>query len=458
MQKVVFCFYTNDHEVNLGVGFLSAALKHEGINTDLVIYRDIPGEPVDTAETVVARILGKNPSVIAFSVKTFNWRRIKEVISLLRPVFNGLIIVGGYHAVLSPTEVLAHPGVDGICVGDGELPLIRTIAAYKEGSRDMPPIHGMVFRNQNNQAAALKNHWLLENLEEYPFIDYDIFDKESNKGLRQMHIGVLQPAGVFSLPVITGRGCPYKCTYCSNSVLIDKYGGLKAYLRQYSPASAITNVKGIVTKYNPQLIEFLDETFVRNRAWVKEFCAMYKKEIGVPFMIMARIDILDEPTVIALAEGGLKLVLFGLESGDEEYRSRYLNRKMSDQTIKDGARLLKKYGIMIVTFNMFGMPFETKEMIEKTFSLNEAIEPDITFASIFQPLPGTELAKIAYEHNMASPPPDGMWDLHSPSLDTADLPSVYVMQKFQEFKDRFANQQTVESYINRLHKIADPGK
>jgi len=338
-------------------------------------------------------------------------------------------------------------------VGEGELPLLRTVTAYDGGNRNFPAIQGMVFRNQENRAASIQDRWLAENLDDYPYIDYDIFEAEGEKGLRSMHIGVLSPGGIYSLPVITGRGCPYKCTYCCNSALIDRYGGLKNYLRKYTLESAVSNIRGIVTKYNPQMIEFFDETFIRNRTWVKDFCSLYGKEIGLPYMIMARIDSLDEATVSVMAESGLKLVLFGLESGDEEYRARYLNRKMSDKTIKEGARLLRKHGVMIVTFNMFGMPFETKETIEKTFELNAAIEPDAAYSTIFQPLPGTELARIAHEHGMAIPPPDDRWDLHSPALDTPELPASYVMAKLDQFRGRFTNQQIVERYYGRLQSL-----
>lgn len=458
-QKVVFCFYTNDHEVNLGIGFMSTALRYGGVDTELVIYRDFPGSQVDTPGSVVAQILEKDPSIIAFSAMTLNWRRVKELIPPLRKDFDGLIIVGGYHAILEPEEVLSFPGVDGVCVGEGELPIISTVAAYKGGNREnMPNIEGMVFKNQEGQADAFKKCWIVKNLEDYPYMEYDIFDSVSKEGLRHMHIGVLSPAGFVSLPVITGRGCPYKCTYCCNSAFMKRYGNLKEFLRRYSVESAISNIERIVERYKPQFIEFFDETFIRNKPWVKNFCSRYKEEIGYPYMIMARIDLIDEEIVYAMAESGLKLVLFGVESGDEEYRKKFLNRKISDKTIIEGAKLLRKYGILIGTFNMFGMPFETKEMIEKTFALNAAIQPDAAYATIFQPLPGTELARIAKEHNMAAPPPDGMWDLHSPSLDTPELPSSYVVKKLTEFREIYANTQVVENYYSRLRKLAKPAE
>lgn len=455
VKKVVFCFYTNDHEVNLGIGFMSAALKKEGIETELVIYRDRAGEEPDTTEGVVSRILAKSPEIVAFSAMTLNWCRIKEVISLLRESFEGPIIVGGYQAILEPEEVLSHRGVDAVCVGEGELPIIKAVVACQRGKRDLPSVEGLITRHQKGMKIDVGTRWLIDNLEDYPYLDYDIFANERKKRLEEMHTGVLSPSGVYSLPIITGRGCPYSCTYCCNSALIERYGGAKNYVRKYSPERAISNIKGIINKYGPQLIEFYDETFNRNKAWAKDFCALYGREIGLPYVIMARIDILDESTVAAMAESGLKVVLFGLESGHEEYRARYLKRRMSNETIIEGARLLRKYDVMILTFNIFGMPFETKEMISKTFELNDAIRPDAAFCTIFQPLPGTELGRLAFEHHMSCPPPEQGWDLMSSSLDTPELPAAYVVKILDEFKMRFANTDIINKYFARVQRLAN---
>jgi radical SAM superfamily enzyme YgiQ (UPF0313 family) len=456
-KKVVFCFHTNDHEYNMGIGFLSSFLKKNGVETDLAVYREIPGRSMDTPESVTSEILGKGPTVVAFSVMTFNWLRIRKVISLLRQMnYKGLIVVGGYHAILAPDEVLSEPGVDAVCIGEGEEPLLELTRLFHDGSRGvLPPMRGILFKGDDPYDISDKR-WLVENLEDYPYVDYDIFDAEGGEGLSKKLIGSLSPAGIFSLAVITGRGCPYKCTYCSNSALINHYGGVKKFLRRYSVETAVKNIKGLCQKFGPQFIEFLDETFTLNKKWVEDFCALYKKEIGLPFSLMSRIDIMDDHTVSVLAEAGAKLVFFGLESGDEDYRSRYLNRKMSNATIIEGARTLRKHGIMIVTFNMFGMPYETVGTISKTFDLNAAIEPDVAIPFIYQVFPSTELARKAYEGNMVPSPPEGRWDYCTPSLDTLDLPASDVAGIVQDFRERFGNKDKVERVYKTLRQLASP--
>lgn len=454
-HKVAFCFHTNDHEYNIGIGFLSAFLKKNGIDVSLVIFREIDGKQKDSLEDVVLRILEENPTVVAFSVMTFNWHHIRKVIRLLRPRFDGLIVVGGYHAVLSPSEVISETGVDVVCIGEGERPLLTLLEKYDNmAKRNFAGINGLVFAGEKDLPEPFGKRWLVDCLEDYPYMDYELFDCEGKSRLPKKYIGTLSYAEIFSLSVITGRGCPYKCTYCSNSVLIENYGGLQNFLRKYSVESAIAHIKTLVNRYNPQFIEFLDETFTLNRTWVKEFCSLYRKELDTPYAIMSRIDTLDEETIDIMAESGLKLAFFGIECGDEEYRVKYLNRKMSNKTIKDGAALLKKHGIMIVTFNMFGMPFETKTTTMKTIELNEEIEPDTAIPFIYQPFPGTELSRLAYENNMALPPPQDRWDYCTTSLDTSELPADYVAEMVKQFREKFTSQTIVNTFYQKIRNVA----
>ena len=455
-NKIVFCFYTNDHEVNLGIAFISALLKRNDIESELVIYREIKGKQMDTPEIIASRILEKNPQIIAFSAMTFNWGHIRKVISALRDNFNGLILVGGYHAIISPDEIMAEPGVDGVCSGEGEIPLLKIARAYNgKNPVNYDEIEGIIFRNDKCPAESHKTPWVIGNLEDFPYLDYEIFIHENNLDLRHKHLGALSPAGIFSLPVIIGRGCPYKCTYCCNSVVMERFGGVKKFIRRYSVDNAISNIRKLASNYRPQFIEFFDETFTRSRGWTKEFCKRYRDEIGIPYSIMNRIDNLDEETVSIMAESGLKVVFFGLESGYEEFRKKFLNRQMNNDTIVSGAGLLKKHGINILTFNMFGMPYETKESVEKTIELNKIIQPDAAFGFIYQPLPGTKLGNIAYENNMTLPHPEvEMWDFHSPALDTPELPATYVKEKLEEFRSKFSNTRVVNDLYGRLREIA----
>lgn len=452
--KIVFCFYTRDHEFNFGIGALSAALKREGYEVDLVVYRDTSAH-ADTPEAVVRDIIGKKPSIVAFSVMTFNWLKVRQVISLLRKNYEGLIAVGGHHAVLMPEDVLSSPAVDVVCLGEGERPLIELANRVAAGGRNVTEdIAGLVFRSRGLPEETVRQRWLLERLEDYPYLDYEIFGSPDQ--LKEKYLGAMTPAGIFSLPVLTGRGCPYSCTYCNNDSLLKIYGGAARFVRRYSPDEAVRNIRQLVDKYSPQFFEFFDETFSLSREWIMDFCSRYRKEVDVPFLAMSRIDRLDEATISVLAQSGLKLLFFGLESGDEEYRKKFLKRPISNDAIRKGARLLKKYGVLVGTFNILGMPFETKESLEKTMALNEEIGADAAIPSVFQPLPKTVLGGIAHEHKMVLPPPGDQWDICAPALDTKDLPASYVAEIMEKFREKFSyqNMQNVFDHIRK--SVASP--
>lgn len=457
-MKVVFCFHTNDHEFNIGIAFLSAALKQRNVDTDVVIYREIEGKQKDRPEEIVERLLAKGPRIIAFSIMTFNWARLKKVIILLRPRFDGVIIAGGYHAILCPDEVLSFPGIDAVCVGEGEQPLTKVVEFYRQHpSSETPSIPGMRFKKASRHLNQRVDPWLLERLEDYPYMDYDIFLREGNRPLREKFIGSLCAGGIFSLSVVAGRGCPFQCAYCCNSALLKLYGGARRYVRRYPVPVVLSLVKQIAHSYQPEFLEFLDETFTLNRSWTREFCEGYASSIGLPFSVMTRIDRLDDDSIRRMVESGLKLVFFGLESGDEDYRTRFLNRHMSNDLIKKGARLLRKYDVIIVTFNIFGMPFETEDTMAATIALNEAIEPDAAIPFIYQPLPNTKLAEIAYKHHMALPPSEERWDFCSPALDTPELPASYVVEQVETFRSRFSYSGKVEDVYERLRTCVSRG-
>ncbi|MEJ2697022.1 MAG: cobalamin-dependent protein [Candidatus Sulfobium sp.] len=233
-KKVVFCFHTNDHEYNMGIGFLSSFLKKNGVESDLVVYREIPGKSIDTPESVASEIMEKGSPVVTFSVMTFNWLRIRKIISLLRQMnYNGLIVVGGYHAILTPDEVLSEPGVDAVCMGEGEKPLLELTRLFYGGSgRMLPSVRGILLKGDSPYDISDKR-WHVPNQEDCPYVDYELFGSEGNEDLSKKLIGSLSPEATFPLAVIAGRACPHKCTYCSNSALIDHYVEEACTLRKH---------------------------------------------------------------------------------------------------------------------------------------------------------------------------------------------------------------------------------
>ena len=195
-MNVVFCYHSTDYEYHLGIATLAAALEPLHTTTSLVIYRELVTETSrDTVEDTVDRILVKNPDIVAFSVMTFNWRKIQKVIKLLRPSFSGLIVVGGCHAMLCPEEVLAFPGVDAVCPGEGEKPLRDLVQmAQRYSLQELPDIKGLYF--SQDAGKNMSRPWCNEHPEDFPYLSYEIFDQERNKPMGKRVTGPFSFAGL----------------------------------------------------------------------------------------------------------------------------------------------------------------------------------------------------------------------------------------------------------------------
>jgi len=140
-------------------------------------------------------------------------------------------------------------------------------------------------------------------------------------------------------------------------------------------------------------IKFHDDIFGADSDWLIEFAERYPEEIRLPFLCYSRPDKIDENYCQQLKKAGCYAVCIAIECGSEDIRNSILNRNITDEQIKRACKILKKFGLRIYTLNMIGLPKESDKEILQTIELNQTIKSDFADASIFQPYPGTEIAK-----------------------------------------------------------------
>ena len=174
------------------------------------------------------------------------------------------------------------------------------------------------------------------------------------------------------LPVMTGRGCPYRCTYCCNTPILEGWRSKKEFLRKYEPEAMVAELERLRDEYDVGYFEFWDELFLSNLKFVRAFLEIYKERIGLPLFINSRVEVMNEEFCQTAAEAGCHTIWFGIESGDEEYRANMLGRKMKNQQIIDAADNCKKAGINRLTFNIVGAPLETAANMREPSSSTSA--------------------------------------------------------------------------------------
>jgi radical SAM superfamily enzyme YgiQ (UPF0313 family) len=197
---------------------------------------------------------------------------------------------------------------------------------------------------------------------------------------------------------MTGRGCPYDCTYCFNHTYKDLYKAGGSYVRQRSVANCIAEPLYYRSRYNFKEIFFYDDTFTLRHDWVEEFCRSYRQQINMPFALNVRANTVNRKLMHSLKEAGCYYVVMGVESGDEYVRNVLMKRNLKDETMLKAAADIHAEGIKLTTLNVVGVPTETPQQMWKTVEFNHRLRPDGgSMASTLYPFPKTGLYELAVE-------------------------------------------------------------
>lgn len=365
-----------------GLAFISAVLKKSGFLVCLSLLCEEPNLP--QWEEDLRRI---QPNVIGFYSTAEQFPFVQRLIERVPPgIFT---ICGGPHPTCYPTCIESVPRLDAICVGEGEYPMLELVEALKEG-RDYTRIKNLWVR-RNGAIIRNETRPFIENLDELPYEDRDLFNMQES----------IDKYGLGQMRVLTSRGCPYQCTYCSNKRTSEAQPG--RYLRYRTAEHIMGELNELNRKYRFDEIFFDDDIFMMNKNIRGEFCERYAREIGKPFVFCARVELCERDMLAMLKNAGGRRIDFGVESGNEELRRSILKRKMTNKQILDATQMAKSVGLQVKTLNMVGLPDETVEKHLDTVRINQQIDPDVVSMSIFTPYPGTELHDYCVQKNYYKP-------------------------------------------------------
>ena len=377
-MKILFVYpniVESPKDISTGIGMLSALVKQKGHKTKLL---DSSFGIKDS--TMLQRAKAFGPDLIAFSTATNDFTYACHIANVFKKHFNVPIIAGGFHPTIAPEETISQKCFDMICVGEGDEAFVELVEKLEKGQPTDKVKN--IWSKKNGEVIKNPIRNLVEDLDALPFPDRDIFDYE--KYLQWNH---------GTATFISTRGCPFQCTYCINHFLMKKYKGKGRYVRFRSVNNLFEEIKQVLKKHGEHVknIEFYDDTFSLDKERVKEFCERYPKEIGIPFNLNVRVNAVDMEVFKHLKEAGCARVSIGIEAGDEKIRNSVLKRNMTDKQIVDTFLAAKKVGLKTYSFNMVGIPYETKESIKKTIELNKKCKPDYVGVSIFNVFKGTEV-------------------------------------------------------------------
>jgi len=364
-----------------GVGYISAVLKAAGHN---VGYRNLPS--LDDVGPLCREIGETRPDLIGFAATSCQFEQLKTVIPRVRAASKAIIACGGIHPTVQPECLEEIPELDAIVRGEGEFPLLDLANAVQE-RRDYSRIQNLWVRHEG---TIVRNELrpLISDLDVLPFPDLDPAETQraidDQQGMHRM---------IFS------RGCSFRCPYCSNHALSDIYRGKGVYHRLRSPEKALAEIQRDADRFKFRFLFFDDDTISLNKTWFTEFFTLYRQRFNFPFYCNLRPGTLSQPMAQLLKAAGAKGVALGIEHGDEKFRKSVLGRGHSNEEIRHTVELCRNEGIEEVYGQvMIGLPFETVELHLETVRLCRSLRI-IPFRYIYQPYPGTALAKVCEQNH-----------------------------------------------------------
>ncbi|MFC1699005.1 B12-binding domain-containing radical SAM protein [Candidatus Omnitrophota bacterium] len=389
----------------LGLAYLAAALRerHELKVLDALAEgfdRERAGEEKGyltyglSYEEIREEIRAFNPEVIGVSsLFSAQARNVHRIFALAKELNSAVItIAGGAHPSAMPKEVLGDKNIDYVIIGEGEqtaTELLERIEKKKEPSG----LEGLAYR-RDSQVIIRERESFENNLDSLPFPAWELFPLDKYFSINRPHGGLSRSGAV--LPVITSRGCPYQCIFCS----IHTVWG-RGY-RARRPESVLQEIEYLISKFGVRGLIFDDDnlTLDRERA-VKIFQGIVEKRFNLSWSLPNGVYLgtLDENLLALMKNSGCYSISIAIESADEEVL-KWIKKPIDLSKAKEIVRSAQALKLEIAVFFVVGFPFETKAQIEKTLRFTRELKADNVNFFFATPLPGTELFNFCRENNL----------------------------------------------------------
>ncbi len=386
----------------LGLGYLAAVLERQGI--EVKIYDSLV-EGWDRREDI-------NENTIRIGS---SFREIEKVISDFGPDILGVnclftkqrenahkifaitkrmnkdivTVAGGAHPTVLPELVLSDPNVDYVVLGEGESTIIDLISVI-EGKKNISELDGIGFRENGNIRIIPKTKFI-ENLDGIPQPARHLLNMDRYFVLKMSH--GKRKKKRFS-PIITSRGCPARCTFCS------AYRVWGRKFRYRSPENIVQEMKLLKEKYGIEELMFEDDNLTMDvKRAEKIFDLMIENKLNfswdTPNGVAAYV--LTEDLLYKMKKSGCYKLNLAVESGNQEVLSKIIKKPLDLEKIKSLIRLAKDIGLDVGIYLIMGMPGETKEQMMDSFRFAKEMKIYDPFISIATPYPGTELYDLCVQ-------------------------------------------------------------
>lgn len=388
--------FIQKENVPLGIETISSMLTQAGHQTRLVYYDDPYSNTsfsFGNSQRLYARFKGflidaihrEKPDIVGFSTFTTDYHWALDVAAFVKKHFALPVIFGGCHVTMVPEEVIQQPAVDMICIGEGEYAAVVLLDAIRD-HKSFDAVPNLWFKRDG---VVVKNPLapLITDLDALP-----LPDKEIAKGVASS-----------SYILMGSRGCPYRCTYCSNNVYARLYRDWGKV--RFRSVENILHELDVYLRQHPgqvKRIEIMDDVIAVNNTRLRELCEGIKQRAGLPYSCFLHPNLVNEESIQILKATGCYWLKVGVQSASEDNRRKHLLRPEKNSQIRALAEWCHRYGLDFSFDHIFSLPCDSEQdLIDSVTFYNETRPRIINYIGLVY-LPKTRIVDDAVAKGLLS--------------------------------------------------------
>lgn len=375
--------FTRYPQPPLGLALIAAVLEKAGYPVTLLDANALGLKPEDIPPHVAgADVIGLTAMTPTISTALSITRNLKAA----RPHLK--IIMGGAHATMLPQETMSlAPEIDVIVRGEGDETVIEVLKAL-EGNLPLNSVAGITYRAEGKITTTPDRPCVID-IDGLPFPAYHLLPLKSYRP-HPPH-GMLMPFAA----MVTSRGCPYRCAYCSKPVFGSRFRG-------QSPERVVAELEYLKKEFGAREVAFYDDSFTLDKKRIHAICErILGSGLKIAWTCETRVNLVDRKLLHHMKQAGCYAVAYGIESASPEI-IKVLHKDTTIMQVEEAVQHSREAGLQVIGYFMLGSPGETPETIRKTIDFAKRLKVDFAQFSVTTPFPGTELYDIYMQNRKES--------------------------------------------------------
>jgi anaerobic magnesium-protoporphyrin IX monomethyl ester cyclase len=350
----------------LGLGYIAAYLKGHGVSVQLVDCT-FAGEP-----EALERIRRSRPRIIGVQVMFSMKEKAFQFARALRKDCE-VLVAGGPLPTSSPEEFLC--AFDVVVIGEGEETMLELARAVQDGT-GLANVAGIAFK-EKGEVKFTRARGFIEDLDGVPFPSRELFDNRAYEGY------YMKRFGYSTTSVMTSRGCPFRCDFCSRPVFGNRF-------RSRTAGNVVDEVEAVRT-LGYERVWFADDCFTLDRNRLLSICdELVRRRVGVGWECLSRVDTVDLEVAERMKEAGCVRVFFGIESGNDGIL-KVMRKQATVKQAREAVNVFRRAGVQTGAFFILGYPCEDDGTVLDTVDFASSLPLDYLSFTFPYPIPGTPL-------------------------------------------------------------------